>query len=265
MKYAKFQSTLPIREETRVTPKFPAKMWISIHSSHTGRDMDKALQASDELISIHSSHTGRDLSADAVSIGSGYNFNPLFPYGKRRPTDHGRGGAADFNPLFPYGKRHWTIKATAAGKRFQSTLPIREETERSSSSSPQRYFNPLFPYGKRRKNSGAANRCPDFNPLFPYGKRLAMGTRTAEQFISIHSSHTGRDPGRRFAAGIPAVFQSTLPIREETLSSEWSFEWDLFQSTLPIREETLAADAAFGYGGFQSTLPIREETQQRVL
>ena len=101
-----FQSTLPIREETTAArcnyyaahdfnPLFPygkrpyeavlesISPPISIHSSHTGRDMDKALQASDELISIHSSHTGRDLSADAVSIGSGYNFNPLFPYGKR--------------------------------------------------------------------------------------------------------------------------------------------------------------------------------------
>ena len=56
-------------------------------------------------ISIHSSHTGRDC---------------LGP--------QGFDGADDFNPLFPYGKRLRRQWSLTRHRRFQSTLPIREET-----------------------------------------------------------------------------------------------------------------------------------------
>ena len=76
---------------------------ISIHSSHTGRDVRHPLPLS-LFISIHSSHTGRDLGVQVVG-GLGTDFNPLFPYGKRPCRDGLLVGRSNFNPLFPYGKR----------------------------------------------------------------------------------------------------------------------------------------------------------------
>ena len=256
-----------------------------------------------------------------------------------------------FNPLFPYGKRRcgcWCRTACTGG--FQSTLPIREETYQGTVGSvPDPYFNPLFPYGKRRRtvrgrarrgisiHSSHTGRDPSFlnvsNPLVrfqstlpireetgSYGRRSAVLTisihsshtgrdnfftiSNGEGQISIHSSHTGRDPSMWTASCSRAAFQSTLPIREETLASALAaagvmisihsshtgrddapcspLKGQIFQSTLPIREETGAArmsayrppisihsshtgrDQERGghdpHRPFQSTLPIREET-----
>ena len=148
------------------------------------------------------------------------HFNPLFPYGKRRHGQPDLPCKTDFNPLFPYGKRRQvsllgqrvrgiSIHSSHTGRdldraqpvipsqRFQSTLPIREETEELGISprtvqfqstlpireeTPPRpeggggrcYFNPLFPYGKRRQSNGQRpTPRENFNPLFPYGKRLS--------------------------------------------------------------------------------------------
>ena len=190
-----FQSTLPIREETTRGKAGWSARTISIHSSHTGRDlMPETVSAMVTPISIHSSHTGRDLivvmvmvvfqisilsshtGRDAagvecaqrplwISIHSSHtgrdpcrpgslqaagDFNPLFPYGKRLGFRLAYLSGKDFNPLFPYGKRPRRPSGYFQAPRFQSTLPIREETLRRHSSV----------------------------------QRLA---------ISIHSSHTGRD------------------------------------------------------------------------
>ena len=144
-----FQSTLPIREETYIIASPPAIQSISIHSSHTGRDVTLTAADGTETISIHSSHTGRD-TIDGVDLSGDWNFNPLFPYGKRQrpdPSQHlpdisihsshtGRDFRPaekvriieDFNPLFPYGKRRPHAARPALPPAFQSTLPIREET-----------------------------------------------------------------------------------------------------------------------------------------
>ena len=83
------------------------------------------------------------------------------------------------------------------------------------------------------------------------------------------------------------LFQSTLPIREETVNTYADFTINaisihsshtgrdqdidtgetvrvLFQSTLPIREETESNSNPAAEYGFQSTLPIREETSGYV-
>ena len=57
-----FQSTLPIREETRLRKRMGLSELISIHSSHTGRDDHRGRRSPGGAISIHSSHTGRDLA-----------------------------------------------------------------------------------------------------------------------------------------------------------------------------------------------------------
>ena len=101
-----FQSTLPIREETGKFGRSRQQFHISIHSSHTGRDSN----------GVSVSHTIWD-------------FNPLFPYGKRpRCSATALAMATYFNPLFPYGKRRCDF-----GGCFW----------------PLMHFNPLFPYGKR--------------------------------------------------------------------------------------------------------------------
>ena len=56
------------------------------------------------------------------------NFNPLFPYGKRLEFETVPANPNDFNPLFPYGKRHAQALKVPGLYKFQSTLPIREET-----------------------------------------------------------------------------------------------------------------------------------------
>ena len=80
--YDKFQSTLPIREET--SPLFSGRVRL--------------------VISIHSFHTGRDPAWLSLR-GNDRHFNPLFPYGKRHPSEWLVPYRYYFNPLFPYGKR----------------------------------------------------------------------------------------------------------------------------------------------------------------
>ena len=57
-------------------------------------------------------------------------------------------------------------------------------------------FNPLSPHGERPLDWWDCTTAAHFNPLSPHGERLSMGTRTAEQFISIHSPRMGRDSQR---------------------------------------------------------------------
>ena len=98
---------------------------ISIHSSHTGRDGVRWCWALN--YSIHSSHTGRDGDHQAaqplhlISIHSSHT-----------------------------GRDPRVGKATGPEGKFQSTLPIREETRHlPRRTGPAPHFNPLFPYGKR--------------------------------------------------------------------------------------------------------------------
>ena len=171
---ARFQSTLPIREETAtVTVGSFLLVLISIHSSHTGRDPDSRSRAAlMGSISIHSSHTGRDASWPSF-YGVPYDFNPLFPYGKR--------------PAF----RAFSCSLSL----FQSTLPIREET--------------LRPHGHTQKQDISIHSSHT-------GRDALVGQVGLMGLISIHSSHTGRDFSGGTKNNPNPLFQSTLPIREET-------------------------------------------------
>ena len=214
-----FQSTLPIREETRMEcynrcgkgyfnplfpygkrhgdVVFPRHIRISIHSSHTGRDALHGVRVGFAHISIHSSHTGRDDFLARRQPGRRY-FNPLFPYGKRRFSCPAATGQKIFQSTLPIREETPISIHHFHNDGFQSTLPIREETGKPfRKDRHDRHFNPLFPYGKRRV------------PLI--GDHLVFA-------ISIHSSHTGRDrPPAPRKRGLQA-FQSTLPIREETVT-----------------------------------------------
>ena len=144
-----FQSTLPIREETASATTGRAGTTISIHSSHTGRDMyiravvistsisihsshtgrdcNPTLDDKYLLISIHSSHTGRD-SADTIFLHPGVISIHSSHTGRDERINMSKIEIIHFNPLFPYGKRHSRPARTSGRSLFQSTLPIREET-----------------------------------------------------------------------------------------------------------------------------------------
>ena len=105
-----FQSTLPIREETPppatrrqentdFNPLFPYGKRPALVVQHPRH----------RTISIHSSHTGRDLQGSRPCALQTRHFNPLFPYGKRHRYHGHRDAAGYFNPLFPYGKRPFLV------------------------------------------------------------------------------------------------------------------------------------------------------------
>ena len=81
---------------------------------------------------------------------AGPNFNPLFPYGKRRPTDAVLEELQKISIHSSHTGRDTEATRQALAEGFQSTLPIREETWRGMPRLPPwAHFNPLFPYGKR--------------------------------------------------------------------------------------------------------------------
>ena len=128
-RYGNFNPLFPYGKRPNRDRKRCVVTGISIHSSHTGRDLPAPIPCRPSIsISIHSSHTGRDRS---------------FPPPAARPPH--------FNPLFPYGKRREQAAPAPAAPVFQSTLPIREETRGRAPAPPPGNFNPLFPYGKRLK------------------------------------------------------------------------------------------------------------------
>ena len=169
---AEFQSTLPIREETA----------YGVGKS-TGEGFQSTLPIREETfwalslvqmeeISIHSSHTGRDhLVArnpmdGVISIHSSHTGRDFAPGQPAQWCGH-------FNPLFPYGKR----PCNSVGPPPRHDISIH-------SSHTGRDTPPVV----------GAWRSADFNPLFPYGKRPDL---------AVHHM-------------LDNIFQSTLPIREET-------------------------------------------------
>ena len=192
---AVFQSTLPIREETCYDCFM--KEWrkkISIHSSHTGRDPIRSRKRSAGQISIHSSHTGRDPHNDDDRPNDGISIHSSHT-GRDLGVQVVGGLGTDFNPLFPYGKRRGEAMTVIDLSRFQSTLPIREETNSTTSTAwGWEDFNPLFPYGKRPRGQHPNSLANLFQSTLPIREETALGVirRWMEEF------------------------QSTLPIREET-------------------------------------------------
>ena len=215
---------------------------ISIHSSHTGRDASIKGKPKTTEISIHSSHTGRDGTA-AACTGWPSNFNPLFPYGKRQERRRRDGRTGNFNPLFPYGKR----QIFPAPYKVQSNISIH-------SSHTGRDHARTLPETNPR----------NFNPLFPYGKRPCSFVMAVNHFsISIHSSHTGRDLLITVVVRPCHAFQSTLPIREETIVDYLGLMApDNFNPLFPYGKRLWREANQMNNERFQSTLPIREETRR---
>ena len=102
----------------------------------------------------------------------------------------------DFNPLSPCGERRHRRDCRRWLHRFQSTLPMRGETDRLSVVLVETaYFNPLSPCGERQQaEMRSSTRC-SFQSTLPM---------------------RGETSGASVIVGTNAVFQSTLPMRGET-------------------------------------------------
>ncbi len=85
-----------------------------------------------------------------------------------------------------------------------------------------------------------------------------------EVSISIHSPHAGRDLSAASRYPTPSLFQSTLPMRGETIDLALMLRYVRFQSTLPMRGETEKRRSVNRLMKFQSTLPMRGETTVTV-
>ena len=197
--------------------------------------------------------------------------------------------------------------------KFQSTRPIRGATSLPSGrklyyvisihaphtgrdcgarqrGSLRGHFNPRAPYGARRPSRCRCLHRGYFNPRAPYGARHTKNVLSLySSSISIHAPHTGRDTPRTFSAFIPALFQSTRPIRGATAQSiittsaptnfnprapygarrtaEGGKLYKItFQSTRPIRGATWPTRPYAPHStAFQSTRPIRSATGAETL
>ena len=123
-----FQSTLPMRGETQVGNDAAILLAISIHSPHAGRDVVVACQEDPVSISIHSPHAGRDKPVIFINGINGISIHS--PHAGRddcKPDDVNR--PIYFNPLSPCGERPDSTDWLQRCLIFQSTLPMRGETD----------------------------------------------------------------------------------------------------------------------------------------
>ena len=130
-----------------------------------------------------------------------------------------------------------------SGLAFQSTLPLRGATDSSwlegrefhisihaplTGSDPGKLqllnragnFNPRSPYGERPTSNVSSQRVTDFNPRSPYGERPGIYIRAEElQYFNPRSPY-GERPTKLDLSGNWLEFQSTLPLRGATRSSQ---------------------------------------------
>ena len=127
--------------------------------------------------------------------------------------------------------------------RFQSTLPVRGETEAVKIAEETALFQSTLPV------RGETLYFKGFTYLFLIsihspraGRDIWFDPLDMLKDISIHSPRAGRDTHFLERQKVVLAFQSTLPVRGETqpVGQTFSDLWE-FQSTLPVRGETRAA------------------------
>ena len=169
-------------------------------------------------ISIHASRGGSD-SQGFSSQGYTTVFQSTLPVGEAtfEQCYHAK-ETENFNPRFPWGKRRRPSISGIIYLQFQSTLPVGEATAYALMCVlVLLYFNPRFPWGKRRRRilsstatfafqstlpvgEATVQVVPcgpvvgDFNPRFPWGKRPSRICLVSScSSISIHASRGGSD------------------------------------------------------------------------
>ena len=148
------------------------------------------------LISIHSPHAGRDFLRFSMT-----DMNSIFQ-----------------STLPMRGETLETVLETIMFV-FQSTLPMRGETPRIRDSRQCcQNFNPLSPCGERRHTAYQLYQGCYFNPLSPCGERHPISFSSAVPVHFNPLSPCGERPYRFIYPAISATFQSTLPMRGETVA-----------------------------------------------
>ena len=214
-----FQSTLPVGEATLTEKIKAAEQIISIHASRGGSDLfcgDNGRAAF--IISIHASRGGSDGERREKAAQKDISI-----HASRGGSDVELCGTIttqrDFNPRFPWGKRRRASPSSTAPATFQSTLPVGEATGiRPRLHRGTKYFNPRFPWGKRplaalvnafllgisihasRGGSDSISICLRLY-IVKFQSTLPVGEATSPNLIG--HLPTGR-------------FQSTLPVGEAT-------------------------------------------------
>ena len=170
------------------------------------------------VISIHASRGGSDFCPSSPRR-SGTNFNPRFPWGKRRPRKIKSRSCHPFQSTLPVGEATnlpvlpmngccISIHASRGGSDlfqifraiepglFQSTLPVGEATlDVAYHLNVVDPFQSTLPVGEATPAKWIVG-CKQFyfNPRFPWGKRRTSGAPfTLLRNISIHASRGGSD------------------------------------------------------------------------
>ena len=149
-----------------------------------------------------------------------------------------------FNPRSPCGERRPPATLPHTAKIFQSTLPVRGATRRTTNAKfGSKNFNPRSPCGERRTPQRFIRQPKRyFNPRSPCGERRAWCLTEFNNlvFISIHAPRAGSDTCTAPTFQRPFAFQSTLPVRGATTFMYRYLHCTGFQSTLPVRGATAA-------------------------
>ena len=221
----------------------PAQI-ISIHSPRAGGDQ-RQNRAYDGLlaISIHSPRAGGDHSFGAsCTLSSSFQSTPPVRGETTRPPSP-PGSPSDFNPLPPCGGR----LAAVVVKAPEGDISIHSPRAGGDSLAVQcrtslKNFNPLPPCGGRRTFSFLHICSPYFNPLPPCGgRRAGHPADSSAGSISIHSPRAGGDEFIIDKGRVSYLFQSTPPVRGETIWNKGFRYPGRFQSTPPVRGETVPA------------------------
>ena len=146
-----------------------------------------------------------------------------------------------FNPRSPCGERLNLCAKGDVASKFQSTLPVRGATVEMIDSGKYGLISIHAPRAGSDENPRRI-KSPQkhFNPRSPCGERPYCRVRHFQRFrISIHAPRAGSDHRLILGKERGNGFQSTLPVRGATMSTDIYELLDYaFQSTLPVRGAT---------------------------
>ena len=154
----------------------------------------------------------------------------------------------DFNPRFPWGKRRFFCAVLTCCLAFQSTLPVGEATStKMTTFSQSKHFNPRFPWGKRPVASAYVAKSGIFQSTLPVGEATYSPVGySADGRISIHASRGGSDPSRLPMWQSRAYFNPRFPWGKRPIRRLDTQPTEEFQSTLPVGEATRGLANAMG-------------------
>ena len=239
---------------------------ISIHAPREGSDSTVQLR-NESIIRFQSTLPARGATGITGEAGSQQeNFNPRSPRGERLQTAPQAQGPCTFQSTLPargatenqqeYDRlQSISIHAPREGSDIQisdgigwlSNISIHAPREGSDCRLTGEYladtnFNPRSPRGERRGLFSyfyASSR--NFNPRSPRGERPSMMRRMrgARWYFNPRSPRGERPSPPLSSDEVLRIFQSTLPARGATRSSNRLIFSSIFQSTLPARGATI--------------------------